>query len=450
MSGIFLAKHGISKFQFCMLCSLSAGHTMLPYIVFSCLATSSQNKVNFFVPIVVVYTVQRACIISLRGFGEIRNPYLIMKYGLSIALIGAFLLIFYKLAEPLLMIGALLVAVGLSPYSAMFSPLSGHLLETFPSLSKGRSIGKIIYLALAVLICILAKIGFPFIAIILCAYFLYIFITLCSFNGEAYYSDRHAFDTSKQEPVFFLYGVLTFLCLLVLRQYKQSGVSFLVWLAPLIAILSIAVEAVRIGKRYPDFVYKTYWTGAMNNYLILFNILHLSSVISRSLIYFVYLAISIGVFIRPIVIRLIGRIIPAASNNYCMILAALSSFLFLIPVPVVNFIGIILCSAFAGIVESDSKNDYLKDERHIPEERALTSQRIFTAGSVLNQVILLFTLFLLEKFNADQSLLYAYSSGIPDEKIGFLIKIAGLICSTILMISAVIISKYSKECRHGN
>ena len=58
---------------------------------------------EFFLPVIVVYSVQRGCLIALRGFGEITNPYRILKGGLLLSLAGAALMVLSTLYQPLQM-----------------------------------------------------------------------------------------------------------------------------------------------------------------------------------------------------------------------------------------------------------------------------------------------------------------------------------------------------------
>ena len=58
---------------------------------------------EFFLPVIVVYSVQRGCLIALRGFGEITNPYRILKGRLLVALAGAALMVLSVLYQPLQM-----------------------------------------------------------------------------------------------------------------------------------------------------------------------------------------------------------------------------------------------------------------------------------------------------------------------------------------------------------
>ena len=102
-------KKTMTKLELAVLSSLSESYTLLPFMIFSSLLSGEVDTVNFFVPVLILYSIERACIIGLRGFGEINNPYRILKDGLFMALCGAILMILSYLYRPLLMISALLV-----------------------------------------------------------------------------------------------------------------------------------------------------------------------------------------------------------------------------------------------------------------------------------------------------------------------------------------------------
>ena len=136
-----MQKKSIGRLELGVLCSLSSSYMMLPFLVFSSLLTGETTAVNFFVPVVILYSIQRACLIALRGFGEITNPYRILRGGLFLSLAGAVLMALSALYRPLLMISALLIGVGLSPVRAMFIPLYTAVTQQDASLRQGKRIG---------------------------------------------------------------------------------------------------------------------------------------------------------------------------------------------------------------------------------------------------------------------------------------------------------------------
>ena len=103
-----IQKRPLSKLKLGVLYSLSESYMMLPFLIFSSLLTEKSTTVNFFVPVIIVYSVLRACLIALRGFGQITNPYRILKGGLLIVLSGSILMLMSFFYRPLLMLSALL------------------------------------------------------------------------------------------------------------------------------------------------------------------------------------------------------------------------------------------------------------------------------------------------------------------------------------------------------
>ena len=50
-------KQSISKLELGVLCSLSDSYMMLPFLMFSSLLTGKSTAVDFFVPVVILYSI---------------------------------------------------------------------------------------------------------------------------------------------------------------------------------------------------------------------------------------------------------------------------------------------------------------------------------------------------------------------------------------------------------
>ena len=159
-------KKPISKLSLSILYSLSESYTILPFMIYSALITEEATVVNFFLPVVIIYSVQRACLVALRGFGEITNPFRILKTGVLIALIGALMMILSAIYQPLLLWSALLIGVGLSPFRAMFIPLSASLIESNSELKKSKGVGTIIYLVVMLIVLAFDNSALPIVQIL--------------------------------------------------------------------------------------------------------------------------------------------------------------------------------------------------------------------------------------------------------------------------------------------
>lgn len=432
-------KKQINVFELALLSSLSESYTLLPFMIFSSLLSGEALTVNFFVPVVILYSIERACLIGLRGFGEIRNPYKIMKDGLYMALVGAVLMLLSYLYRPLLVASALLIGVGLAPLRAMFIPVFSKLAGKDSSLKKGKSIGLVLYLSIMLITLLLGKNRLPIIPILFLIYISLIVWIVMKMDGEDLYGMEKAFDTKKNNPAFFLFGVLALLSLLILRQYQMSGVSILMWLTPICVIVFFAVELYR-RRRYKDYSFQTYWVGGMKSFIMLYSLVFHTSVGNTSMAMLVYLAIAVSGFLSDITRKILSKSLKGqVLSNTCIILSSLSAFLLTLPSQAINILGIVLSSTFANIVVSEVSGKYMKDERYVIEERALVKIRLQTAGSVMEQLILFFTIYIVGEYGIHQNLLEAYASKTPAPEISLVLRATGVICCALLLAIAVLI-----------
>ena len=133
-----------------------------------------------------------------------------------------------------------------------------------------------------------------------------------------------------------------------------------------------------------------------------------------------------------------------------MLLSSALSFLLVVPSQAVDLIGLALSMAFGSIVAAEAGARYMRDERHVPLERPLVRLRIQTAGSILQQLAMFFIIYLLGEFRVHRNLLEAYAAGTPDPKLGLLLRTAGLICSAALLLSAILIERFTAKKRSAN
>ena len=445
-----MQKKSIGRLELGVLCSLSDSYMMLPFLVFSSLLAGKSTAVNFFVPVVILYSIQRACLIVLRGFGEITNPYRILRGGLLMALAGAVLMALSSLYRPLLMVSALLVGVGLSPVRAMFIPLYTAVTQQDAALKQGKRMGTGLYLLVMLSALILGKSCLPVVVLLFLMYIACASWILLRFDGDALFARQKAFDTGKRKPVFFVFGTLALLCLLILRQYKQSGVSMLIWLTPAMLVIFVVLEMCR-RRKYVAFVYQVYWAGAVKSHLLLFSLIYHSSVGNTSMASRIYLAIALGSILSPLLKKPLARLLPGDRlSRAAMLLSAALSFLLAVPSQAVNLIGLVLSGALGSIVAAEAGACYMRDERHVPLERALVRFRIQTAGSILQQLAMFFIIYLLGELGIHQNLLGAYAAGTPDPNLSLLLRTAGLILSAGLLLSAILIERFTAKKRSAN
>lgn len=433
----------IGRWQLGVLTSLSQGSTVIPFLLFSGLAVKQPGTVNFFVPAVVVYTVQRACLVALRGFGSIENPYRIIKNGLWIAFGGAVLVLLSLLHTPLLFLGALLTGIGLCPFSSMYVPLRAELARNKAPFKRTGMIGSALYLLMVLLLMFFKKSAFPLVRIVFLLYTAAALYIVCRLDGDAFFSHAPAFDTGRRKPVYFLHAALLLLCLIVLRQYKFSGVSYLIYAAPAAVFISLIVEMAR-HLNYHDFVFETYWTGAVKSFLLIFSLVYHTSVGNSSMTALSYLALTLGGVLPAFILKPLKKAFPGkACARVCLLLCALFTFLLAAPAQALNFAGILLAAAFAGVASAEAGREYMQDERHELRERALVKNRISAVGGVASQMLLFITVFLLGKYHTHDNLLLAYTTGSPDPGIAPVLRTVCLICCALFLLTAALIARSS-------
>ena len=154
----------------------------------------------------------------------------------------------------------------------------------------------------------------------------------------------------------------------------------------------------------------------------------------------VYLAIAFSGIVSDVVRKIMSKKVKENElSNLCLILSSLFVFLLTLPSKALNIVGIILSSTFANIVVSLVNVNYMKDQRYKTEERALVKTRLQTAGSIMEQLVLFFTIYIVGETGIHINLLEPYVNGTPNPELSLILRATGLICSLMLLIIAILI-----------
>lgn len=224
----------------------------------------------------------------------------------------------------------------------------------------------------------------------------------------------------------------------------------LIWLTPAMLVIFVVLEMCR-RRKYVGFVYQAYWAGAVKSHLLLFSLIYHSSVGNASTASLVYLAIALGSILSSLVRKPLARLLPGDRLvRTSMLLSAALSFLLAVPSQAVSLLGLVLSGAFGSIVAAEAGACYMRDERHVPLERALVRFRIHTAGSIMQQLAMFFIIYLLGELEIHRNLLEAYAAGTPDPNLSLLLCTAGLILSAGLLLSAILIVRFTGKQRSAN
>lgn len=221
-------------------------------------------------------------------------------------------------------------------------------------------------------------------------------------------------------------------------------------MTPAMLVIFVVLEMCR-RRKYVTFIYRAYWAGAVKSHLLLFSLIYHSSVGNASMATLTYLGIAMGSILSSLLKKPLAKRLPGERlSRAAMLLSAALSFLLAVPSQAANLIGLVLSGAFGSIVASEAGASYMRDERHVPLERALVRLRIHTAGSIMQQLAMFFIIYLLGEWGMHRNLLEAYAAGTPDPKLSLLLRTAGLILSAGLLLSAVLIERFTGKQRGAN
>lgn len=103
--------------------SLAEGAVIVPNIIFAGLLYQHYGEYQFILPFVLLYSFEKAGIFAIQGFGRVNNPYKVIKYGLTISMLGCFLCLFGEVYSVFWEVGAILVGLGFANYNSLFKTI---------------------------------------------------------------------------------------------------------------------------------------------------------------------------------------------------------------------------------------------------------------------------------------------------------------------------------------
>lgn len=112
----------MKKFSVSLAEALANGYVIIPNMIFAYIIAGSEH-LKYIMPFVLLYSFQKAGVYLIQGFGQLNNPYKALEAGLSISIAGCLLCIFFPDNMYIFDIGATLIGLGLSNYSALFKTI---------------------------------------------------------------------------------------------------------------------------------------------------------------------------------------------------------------------------------------------------------------------------------------------------------------------------------------
>ena len=177
---------------------------------------------------------------------------------------------------------------------------------------------------------------------------------------------------------------------------------------------------------------------------MLYSLVYHTSVGDGASAMLVYLAIAVSSMVSPIVGKIMGRKLGGkVLIKLCLILSSLFSFLLVVPQASISLLGLFLSSTWANVISSEVGARYMEDSRYVKNERALVRFRLQTAGSIIEQLFLFFTIYIMGDVSIHENILAPYAAGVPDAWVSLPLRASGFICSLLLLAAALAIVFFS-------
>lgn len=109
--------------------ALAEGAVIVPNIIFAGLLYQHYGQYHFLLPFVLLYSFEKAGVFAIQGFGELKNPYKVLRYSLLLAILGTCLCLFGDFSFLFWELGAVLIGLGLANYKALFKTIKSMLKE---------------------------------------------------------------------------------------------------------------------------------------------------------------------------------------------------------------------------------------------------------------------------------------------------------------------------------
>lgn len=394
--------------------TLSAGFIVIPNLIFIGIFYTFCDNIFYVIPYVLLYTIEKCILFFLDDLGEISNPAKISKLGLWIAIIGNILLFFGVYYEIFLSFGAILIAIGLACFSSMYKTTRDAMKNSGYDFGKKTGIlGNIFYLSIVFFICFFRSFNLIIVFILLMALLCLNLIFLYTLHGEEFYNNKPAFSKINISISNIILIIALFAFLFFIRLYKQTAVlSFLIYMILGFCFLLFLLHFTH-KKIYRPHSYQTSWYGGIFNFIIIYSFIFLTTTGYQKYIMLLFIGITLATILSrkmaSILIKLSSRTNKDA-QFLCLIFTCISLLILIIPNVYVYLIGSFIVSILSLSGRGLATKKYLEDETININKRHLISSKFSALGAIIQQMILLTSLYISTKiFNQPgESMLYKY------------------------------------------
>ncbi len=375
--------------------ALAEGAAMLPNLMLVGLFYQHYGQVDYVLPFVLLYAFEKAGVFLLSGFGRLKNPRLLWLGGNVLAAAGCAVMLLGGGNNLLWDIGAVLLGLGLSGFSAMYRTTRDATREKGlwkPGVSLMA--GYLILPGLMLFVMLQRNSHMAWVAAGMLLLILVSTLHCLLLRGQCPYRGAPPYEKNTVRPAQFAYAAIVLLFTLVVRLYKQTASAWLIS-GVVLGLLVVLLAAMLLRRKgFRPWSLRTLWYGAQRNFVTVFSLICFLAKGEPGKVTVAYLMIGVGVCLAKAVTPAFRRRVPAdAYERVCAASVCAASCLMLVPLTACYMAGVLLTVVFVSMGNAASLQSYLGDERFPATERRLVRARFYGLGAVVEQAFMLIALF---------------------------------------------------------
>ena len=410
--------------------ALAEGAVIVPNIIFAGLLYQHYGQYHFLLPFVLLYSFEKAGVFAIQGFGELKNPYKVLRYSLLLAILGTCLCLFGDFSFLFWELGAVLIGLGLANYKALFKTIKSMLKEKNEWSYKRTII--MAYLILGIIISLFLYFRHTSITLVF-AFFLLMLLTsyafICQLEQEANLSQQVPFERKRNAYLHFFPAIGMLLFSFFTRLLKQTANTNYALYIGLSLCLFIIIGLLFKPLHFSQQALLTLWFGAARNFLVIYSLIYFIAIDKLYMVGLSYTMLVLGLMLSMTSRKKLQQIINPSYFTIVCLLASTASFLLLLW-PSAYLLGILLSSAFIASGNHVILQEFTRDETLPLLERRITHSKFYGLGAIIQQFILLLTLIGISWKQHQYSALsaYAFSSNVKNlETIFFYTRVTCLV-----------------------
>lgn len=429
---------------------LAEGSVIIPNIIFSSLIHYRYGNNMIFLPFILMYSFQKAGTFAIQWFGEITNPYPILKYGLYCSLLGSLICCFGNKYPICWSIGGVLVGIGLSNYASLFRSLRDMLSEQGHYAKNLNLFGG--YFILVGSICFVSFysiLAYNVIGI----FVVFLFMQLAALKGIFTFPLWN--DALRKKDIFQKkqkrwLEILPFICILFvtffIRLLKQtSHPKNLIYSSLFLCVLILYGIFIK-KKEWKYYSIDTIWLGFVRNFIVIYSLIYFSVLGNISMVGLTYIMLALGI-VTSIWIRSSLRQNRSTKKRENIYTAGICVGLLCFLYHPLYFISVYVTALSLSMKNSILLTAFLENPDIPYFERRIVRLKSYNLGAVLQQIVLLTVLLSVSQvLRADQCVVlqsYAtFSHSTAFEQIFFDTK---LICILLIIFIGMALMFYQNR-----